>query len=57
MSWVVGKVPAPQIQRAGASVVNLDPVRELPILVGKGLFVIGHEFADNDLGTDGNREK
>ena len=57
MSWVVGQGPAAQVQGAGASVVNLDPVRELPILVGKGLFVIGHEFADNDLGTDGNREK
>ena len=46
---VVCERPGVEVHRVSAGVVNLDPVRKLAVLIRQGRFVIGHEFADNDL--------
>ena len=46
----VGEVPAAEVHRSGAEVVNLDPVGRIPVAVVEGRVIAGHELRDDQRG-------
>ena len=48
-------MPAGQVHRAAAGIVQLDPVGKVAVLVLQTSGVGGHELADANLGTKGER--
>jgi hypothetical protein len=45
----VPQIPPVQVHCVGAGVVDFNPIRELPVFIGHGARVRGHEFANNDV--------
>ena len=46
----VGEMPAAEVHRSGAEVVNLDPVGRIPVAVVESRVIAGHELRDDQRG-------
>src|SRR5262245_19353718 len=51
----VGQRPPIQVHRAASRIVNFNPVRVSPKIVGNGYGVLGHELRNADVGIGARR--
>ena len=53
---IIGQVPVRQIHREVAGIVDLDPIREIPIAIGQCVTIAGHEFGEGERCVDSQRQ-